>query len=101
MSFVDEARLISTGDRSGGAGALGSKVEISERPEAYMLINAAWRRERSLPEKYIPEIKVAVEAAGLDWSKFQLTDNSCPLHPPTKAPLEELADDIQGVRSPL
>ena len=54
-------------------------------------------RERSLPEQYIPDIKVAVEGAGLDWGKFQLTDNSCPLHPPTKAPLEEIVDDIQGV----
>lgn len=45
----------------------------------------------------MPEIKAAVEAAGLDWAKFQRTDNSCPLHPPQKAPLEELADDIQGV----
>ena len=55
-------------------------------------------REKSLPERYIPELKAAAEAGGLDWAKFQQTDNSCPLHPPLKAPLEELADDIQGVR---
>lgn len=83
---------------------------LASKPNEYVLIyykggNDAWKgyggatvytRERSLPEKYIPELKVAAEAAGLDWAKFQLTDNSCPLHPPPKAPLEEIADDIQG-----
>lgn len=41
-----------------------------------------YTRERSLPEQYIPELRAAAEAAGLDWDKFVVTDNSCPPKPP-------------------
>jgi hypothetical protein len=43
----------------------------------------------------VPTLQSAAEAAGLDWSKLQLTDNSCPAKPPTKGPLEELESDIE------
>ena len=57
-------------------------------------------REASLPDKYIPELREACQRAGLDWDKFQVTDNSCPPHPPRKNPIQELGDDIVAVRAP-
>ena len=52
-----------------------------------------------MPDKYIPELREASQRAGLDWDKFQLTDNSCPPHPPRKNPIQELGDDIVLVRA--
>lgn len=47
-------------------------------------------RASTLPEEYIPEISAAVEKAGLTWSQFKLTDNSCKPHPPQESLLEEV-----------
>jgi hypothetical protein len=35
-------------------------------------------------QELIPELSAAVEGAGLKWSDFKITDNSCQPHPPTK-----------------
>jgi VDE lipocalin domain len=52
--------------------------------------NDAWKgyggavvytRAPKLPQEYIPELKAAAEAAGLDWSKFTTTNNTCGPHP--------------------
>ena len=59
------------------------------------------RREASLPDKYIPELREACQRAGLNWDKFELTDNTCPPHPPRKNPIQELGDDIVLVRPQL
>ncbi len=57
------------------------------------------RREASLPDKYVPELREACQRAGLDWDKFLVTDNTCPPHPPKKNPIQELGDDIVLVRT--
>jgi violaxanthin de-epoxidase len=44
----------------------------------------------TLPREDIPELKAAAERAGLDWSKFTITNNSCPPHPPKAALPEKL-----------
>jgi len=81
---------------------------IGSRPDEYVFVyyrgqNDAWKgyggatvytRSRSLPPELIPELKEKAEAAGLDWSKFTLTDNSCPAKPPTRGPIEEFKEDI-------
>ena len=68
--------------------------------------NDAWKgyggatvytRERTLPEKYVPELREAAEAAGLDWNEFVLTDNSCPAKPARVGPFEELEEDLERV----
>ena len=43
-------------------------------------------REQSLPQEHVPQISAAVEKAGLKWSDFKVTDNSCPPHPPPSSP---------------
>lgn len=54
-----------------------------------------YTRASVLPASLVPTLQTAAEAAGLDWSKFQLTDNSCPAKPPAKGPLEELESDFE------
>ena len=57
-----------------------------------------YTRERTLPKEYVPELEAAAAAAGLKWSDFQVTNNSCP--PPPRlavvapADLDTLADDV-------
>jgi len=81
---------------------------IASKPDEYVFVyyrgaNDAWKgyggatvytRSSSLPQELIPELTAAAERAGLDWSKFQLTDNSCLPKPPPRGPLEELEEDI-------
>lgn len=51
----------------------------------------AWAyRERSLPLEYIPELEAAATKAGLKWTDFQMTDNTCKPHPPAKSILEKV-----------
>lgn len=47
-------------------------------------------RDARLPAEAIPELQAAAERAGLDWSKFIVTDNSCPPHPPERTLPERL-----------
>lgn len=47
-------------------------------------------RASTLPQEYIPEISAAVEKAGLKWSQFKQTDNSCKPHPPQESLVEEV-----------
>lgn len=47
-----------------------------------------------MPTELIPELQAKAEAAGLDWSKFTITDNTCPAKPPPRGPIEELKEDI-------
>jgi len=82
---------------------------IASKPNEYVFIyyrgqNDAWKgyggatvytRESKLPEKYIPELKIAAENAGLSWGDFMITDNSCPPKPLSKGPLEELQSDLK------
>lgn len=42
----------------------------------------AWGR---VLQELVPELSAAVEGAGLKWSDFTVTDNSCKPHPPTKS----------------
>lgn len=52
----------------------------------------AWAyREPSLPLEYIPELEAAASKAGLKWTDFQMTDNTCKPHPPAKGILEKVA----------
>lgn len=81
---------------------------IGSKPDEYVFVyyrgqNDAWKgyggatvytRARTLNPDLIPQLKVQAEAAGLDWSKFQLTDNTCPPKPAPRGPLEELQGDI-------
>lgn len=58
------------------------------------LCDVIWaRRAASLPEQYIPEISEAVKKAGLTWSDFKLTDNTCGPHPPQ----ESLAQEVHSL----
>ncbi|KAK9833291.1 hypothetical protein WJX81_003704 [Elliptochloris bilobata] len=73
------------------------------KPDKYALIyyrgnNDAWQgyggatvytKEPTLPAEYIPELKAAAQRAGLKWTDFQLTDNSCKPHPPAKSILDQ------------
>lgn len=75
---------------------------IAAKPDVYYFVyylgnNDAWRgyggatvytREPSLPPEIVPELRAAAAAAGLDWDKFQLTDNTCGPHPPRRSALE-------------
>jgi len=84
---------------------------LKSKPDEYVFIyyrgqNDAWKgyggatvytRERTLPEKYVPELREAAEAAGLDWNEFVLTDNSCPAKPARVGPFEELEEDLERV----
>lgn len=54
-----------------------------------LLLSPALCRESTLPQEYIPEISAAVEKAGLKWSQFKVTDNSCPPHPPQESLVQE------------
>jgi hypothetical protein len=49
-----------------------------------------YTKEASLPKEYIPELKLAAESVGLDWDKFQVTNNSCGPHPPQKSLVVEV-----------
>ena len=50
----------------------------------------------------MPELRAAAEAAGLDWSKFSVTDNTCPPHPPPPPSLvAELEADVEAVEAPV
>lgn len=78
---------------------------LASKPDEYVFIyyrgnNDAWQgyggatvytRENSLPEDYVPELQAAAEKAGLDWSQFKLTDNTCPAHPPQRSLKQRLA----------
>lgn len=64
---------------------------IASKPDEYVFIyykgnNDAWKgyggavvytRAASLPQEYVPELRKAAEAAGVDWDKMKLTDNTC------------------------
>ena len=81
---------------------------LSSKTDEYVLVyyrgqNDAWKgyggatvytRSKSLPTELIPELREKVAAAGLDWDKFTVTDNSCPTRPEVKGPLEELKEDF-------
>lgn len=81
---------------------------LASKPDDYALVyyignNDAWKgyggaflytRESKLPERLVPELRAAAEAAGLDWDKFTPTDNSCPAKPLPKKLAEVLKDDI-------
>lgn len=83
---------------------------LASKPNEYVLIyyignNDAWKgyggatvytRESKLPKKYIPELKQALEGAGVNytWDDFTVTDNSCPAKPMTKTLLAMLSDDF-------
>ena len=54
------------------------------------------RRAASLPEQYISEISEAVKKAGLKWSDFKQTDNTCGPHPPQ----ESLAQEVHSPHIP-
>jgi len=68
---------------------LGSKFEGG--PNDYLLVyyrgnNDAWlgygggfvyTKADKLPEEIVPEIKASLAAAGLDWNKWTVTDNTC------------------------
>ncbi len=49
-------------------------------------------RSSTLPEQYIPEISEALTKAGLKWSDFKVTDNTCGPHPPQ----ESLAQEVRA-----
>ena len=51
---------------------------------------SALHREASLPQEYIPQISAAVQKAGLKWSDFKVTDNSCPPHPPPSSLVDKV-----------
>jgi len=69
---------------------------LASRPDEYALVyyrgkNDAWSgyggafvytKAASLPAEYVPELERAAAAAGLKWSDFKLTDNTCGPHPP-------------------
>lgn len=77
---------------------------LASKPDEYVFIyyrgqNDAWvgyggatvyTRDARLPAEAIPELQAAAERAGLDWSKFIVTDNSCPPHPPERTLPERL-----------
>ncbi|CAL8465530.1 g5066 [Coccomyxa elongata] len=82
---------------------------LASKPDQYVVIyyrgnNDAWKgyggatvytRESTLPQEYIPEISAAVEKAGLKWSQFKVTDNSCPPHPPQESLVQELEEGLE------
>jgi hypothetical protein len=86
-----------------------SRYILASKPDQYVFVyyrgqNDAWKgyggatvytRAASLPEEYVPELRAAAESAGLDWSQFKLTDNSCPAKPPARGPFEELEADLE------
>ena len=47
-------------------------------------------RSSTLPEQYIPEISEALSKAGLKWSDFKVTDNTCGPHPPQESLAQEV-----------
>lgn len=86
---------------------LGSKFENADDDYVFIYYkgeNDAWKgyggatvytRSSVLPDSIVPSLKIAAERAGLDWDKFQKTDNTCPAKmPPKKGPFEELEEDI-------
>ena len=54
-------------------------------------------REPSLPLEYIPELEAAANKAGLKWTDFQMTDNSCKPHPPAKTILEKVVPVVGAI----
>jgi violaxanthin de-epoxidase len=83
---------------------------LASKPDEYVLVyyrgqNDAWKgyggatvytRSRALDPALVPELTKAAEAAGLDFSKFQLTDNSCPAKPPPRGLVAELEEDVEA-----
>ena len=79
---------------------------LASKPDSYVLVyyignNDAWRgyggavlytRAPTLPQELIPELSAAVEGAGLKWSDFKATDNTCGPHPPPESFAEKAAD---------
>lgn len=79
---------------------------LASKPDQYVFVyykgnNDAWRgyggavvytRAAALPPEYVPELSAAAEAAGLKWSDFTLTDNTCGPHPPPESLAEKAAD---------
>eukprot|EP00884_Botryococcus_braunii_P012424 jgi/Botrbrau1/21182/Bobra.0061s0073.1 len=69
---------------------------LASKPEEYVVVyyrgnNDAWTgyggaviytRAASLPQEIVPEVSAAVERAGMKWSDFVVTDNTCGPHPP-------------------
>lgn len=93
---------------------------LASKPDEYVFVyyrgnNDAWRgyggavvytKAASLPKEYIPELEKAAEAAGLKWSDFKLTDNSCPPHPEKgpslgKQVAQELGRDVGRIEGSL
>lgn len=54
-----------------------------------------YTRTSSLNPDLIPELTKVAESAGLDFSKFQLTDNSCPAKPEPKGLVAEIERDVE------
>lgn len=46
----------------------------------------------------MPELAAAAERAGLRWDEFQLTDNTCPPHPPRRSLVQTLEADVEQAR---
>eukprot|EP00798_Chlamydomonas_sp_ICE-L_P010130 gene10129-8030_t len=82
---------------------------IANKTDEYLFIyyngnNDAWKgyggatvytREKELPAKYIPELKAAATAAGINWDDMKITDNTCGPHPPLpKGFVDVLRQDV-------
>lgn len=84
---------------------------LGYKPDSYVVIyyrgkNDAWdgyggatvyTKARQLPQELVPEISAAAERAGLKWSEFKLTDNTCKPHPPAKSLIQELEEGAEAV----
>jgi violaxanthin de-epoxidase len=88
---------------------------VAFKPEAYVLVyyrgrNDAWdgyggavlyTRAPTVSDAYVPELQEAASRAGLRWSDFVETDNTCGPAPPLRvtrpADLDTLADDVRAL----
>ena len=88
---------------------------VAYKPEAYVLVyyrgrNDAWdgyggavlyTRAPTVSDAYVPELTEAAAKAGLRWSDFVETDNTCGPAPPLAvtrpADLDTLADDVRAL----
>ncbi|CAM6106969.1 unnamed protein product [Calypogeia fissa] len=56
-----------------------------------------YTRSKTLPQSIIPELSEAARKAGLDFTKFTTTDNTCGPEPPLFARLEKKVEDEEQV----
>jgi violaxanthin de-epoxidase len=56
-----------------------------------------YTRSKTLPPSIVPELTKAAKRAGLDFSKFRTTDNSCAPEPPLLARIEKKVEEGEQV----